>query len=408
MPKAAGGSRLSCSPCERVANPIVTRPNGAEMSPDAVEEPVPIGASIVHQHYPGFIDVLPNTLYLVDGAGLRGGVHVVRHVRPLVVTDFDNGLRRFEADDGRVFTRLAHAIDDISDESNVVDARGLEGRAAPTIAIEKGPQGRIFHQDVYTELQTLTEFIAPDSSNGLINHGHLVRRFISTYRYLHPDPRLEMPTEVPIETTPLRVGRYIYNAAERALPFDKRIERAWPAELHLSIAALGRGVRSLRDHDVPAEQLEKRSYDLNAWLCNGFELSENLYELERLVDLAFNGGRLRAAIIEAMSLLEVGLLQARDKLPPNDRTKSSRGRSPDELTLKALVNGVLPHLLRQYDGDPGPLIKRANEAREIRNRIVHQRSQPTMEDTNLVLSVVRTTLSIVEISDAFKGNWQSR
>ena len=368
----------------------------------------PIGVHIVHQYYPGFIDVLPNTLYLVDGAGLRGGVHVLRHVRPLVVTDFLNSFTRFEGEDGPVYTRLERPIGDIDDASNVVDAKGFEGRSAPTIAIEKGRDGRIFYQDVFTELQTLTEITEPDSSAGLLAHDRLVGRFVAAYRFLHKDPRLEMPSAVPIETTPLRVGHYLYSAKERALPFDQRIAEAWPNELHLSIAALGRGVRSLRDHDVAPELLEKRSRDLNAHLCNGFALSENLLELERLVDLAFSGGRRRAAIVEAVSLLEVGLLQARDRLPAGQLAKSSGNLTPDDLTLKMLVNRVLPHLLRHFDGEPGSLIKRANELRTIRNNVVHQRHEPTAEEVNHVLSVVHTTLAILELPDQFKGNWKRK
>ncbi|EJL29497.1 hypothetical protein [Novosphingobium sp. AP12] len=368
----------------------------------------PIGVHIVHQYYPGFIDVLPNTLYLVDGAGLRGAVHVVGHVRPLVVTDFANGLTRFEGEGGAVYTRLERPIGDVDDASNVVDAKGLEGRSAPTIAIEKGRAGRIFYQDVFTELQTLTEITTPNSSAGLIAHGQLVGRFVAAYRFVHKDPRLEMPSAVPIETTPLRVGYYLYSPQERALPFDKRIARAWPNELHLSIAALGRGVRSLRDHDVAPELLEKRSFDLNAHLCNGFALSENLLELERLVDLAFTGGRRRAAIVEAVSLFEVGLLQARDRLPAGERAKSSGSRASEDLTLKMLVNRVLPHLLRQFDGEPGPLIKRANEMRSIRNSVVHQRHEPSLDEVNHVLSVVHTILVILELRDKFKGNWKRK
>jgi hypothetical protein len=380
-------------------------------APDSSESDagaLPIGVHIVHQYYPGFIDVLPNTLYLIDGAGLRGAVHVVRHVRPLVVTDFLNGLTRFEGEDGAVYTRLERPIGEIDDASNVIDASGFEGRSAPTIAVEKGSDGRIFYQDVFTELQTLTEITTPDSSAGLIAHDQLVGRFVGAYRFVHKDPRLEMPSAVPIETTPLRVGHYIYSTQERALPFDKRIAEAWPNELHLSIVALGRGVRSLRDHDVAPELLEKRSYDLNAHLCNGFALTENLLELERLVDLAFSGGRRRAAIVEAVSLLEVGLLQARDRLPVGERAKSSRNLAPDDLTLKMLVNRVLPHLLRHFDGEPGPLIKRANEMRSIRNSVVHQRHEPSADEANHVLSVVHTILVILELPDKFKGNWKRK
>ena len=73
-----------------------------------------------------------------------------------------------------------------------------------------------------------------------------------------------------------------------------------------------------------------------------------------------------------------------------------------------LVNRVLPHLLRHFDGEPGSLIKRANELRTIRNNVVHQRHEPTAEEVNHVLSVVHTTLAILELPDQFKGNWKRK
>lgn len=217
-----------------------------------------------------------------------------------------------------------------------------------------------------------------------------------------------MPAELPIETTPLRVGHYIYSPQERQLPFERRLENAWPKELHLSIAALGRGVRALRDHGVSPEALEKRSLDLNAYLCTGFELPENLVEVERLADLAFNSRRCRAAVVEAMSILEVGLLQARDRIPAAQRRTSSLRKPADELTMKYLINAVLPQLLRPFDGDLGSVMKRANEAREVRNKVVHKRGEPTLEETNAVLSIVRVILSILELPEAYKGDWKRR
>lgn len=363
--------------------------------------------NIVHQHYPGFIDLVPNAVYLVVGAGLRGGVQILKHVRPVIVTDFDNGFRREETPDGAVYTRLRKPIADVSDDCNVIDATGFEGRSAPAIIIEKGREGRIFYQDIFTELQTLTEFHGDDPSQGLVSHGHLVDRFVSTYRYLNRDLRIEMPAAIPTETTPIRVGHYVYSDAERLLPFHKRIAEASPGELNLSISAIGRGARALQDHDVDSAELERRSRTVNDWAASGFELGENLTEVERLADLA-NSGRRRAAVVEAVSIFEVGLLQARDRLSPGDKGRSSRNIGSEDLTLKALVNRVLPYLLKQFDGDPCSLIKRANELRELRNDVVHKRHEPDHAQVGEALTTVHTILAILDLPDLFKANWKRR
>ena len=60
-------------------------------------------------------------------------------------------------------------------------------------------------------------------------------------------------------------------------------------------------------------EVRARGERLAGHLGNGFALSENLLAVERLADLAFSGQRPRSAVVEAMSIAEVGILEAQQR-----------------------------------------------------------------------------------------------
>lgn len=365
----------------------------------------PLGVSIVHQHYPGFIDVVPNSQFVVDAPDLRGSVQIISHVRPLVVTDFANELVNVADADER-FTRIAHPIPNVADDAISADGTGREGRSGPIVAIEKAINGRMVFQDIYTEVLTCTEAADMNESVGLQGHARLLERLVGTYHYLKPDPRRTMATKTPADTTPLRVGFYTYSDQERSMPFAERIQNASPSSLSLSIMSYRTAARALQDHDGPS--LRERSEQLGSWLLSGFSLPDNLAEIERLADLAFITGRLRAAIVESMSILEAGILEARASAVVADDAPWAIRKDPDQLTMRDVVNKILPLLLKGYDGPVGDMVEIANYARLIRNKVVHKGHQPSIEEANQVLSTARKVLSILELPDLYKGNYRRR
>jgi hypothetical protein len=365
----------------------------------------PLGVSIVHQHYPGFIDVMPNSQFILDAPDLRGSVQIISHVRPLVVTDFANELVAVPVGDARI-TRIARPIPNVADDAISADATGREGRSGPIVAIEKAVTGRIFFQDIYTEVLTCTEAPDTNESSGLQGHARLIERLVGTYRYLKPDPRLPMASDVPADTTPLRVGFYRYSDKERSMPFAERIQNASPSSLSLSIMSYKTASRALQDHERAF--LHDRCEQLGSWLLTGFSLPDNLAEIERLADLAFNTGRLRAAIVEAMSILEAGILEARARASAAGDAPWAIRKDPDQLSMRDIVNKILPLLLKSYDGPVGDMVEIANEARLTRNKVVHKGHQPSIEETNQVLSSARKILSILELPDLYKGNYKRK
>lgn len=376
---------------------------GAEKGDEG--EPPPIGVCLIHQYYPGFIDVIPDSQFLIDAPDLRGSVQILSHVRPLIITDFGNSLVK-RPRKKRTFISFARPIGKIADDALSIEGHGPEGRQGPVCAVEKAAKGRVFYQGLYTELQSCTEVASLSENPGLLAHPKLVDRLVGTYRYLKPDPRLAMPEELPSDTTPLRVGYYRYTGEQRAMPFAERIQFARADRLQLSMMSYRTAGRALQDHQL--EGLENRSVQLGAWLGAGFALTDNLAEIERLADLAFNAQRLRAAVVEAVSILELGILAARSRaIAAGTAPWAKTGLETDDMTLKYILETVLPLLLKAYEGPVGPIVDNAKSARCIRNKVVHHGHQPSMDETNSVLSAARKILSILELADTFKGNYKS-
>ena len=369
----------------------------------------PIGVAIVHQYYSGFIDLPANTQFIVRSPDLTGSIQVLAHVRPLVVTDFRNELVRMRSKGGPRPIDIRRPITGIKKEAISVDARGFEGRAGPAIAIEKEIQARVFHQDVYTSLQFCAEFADHnDAENiGLRMHPRLLERFIGTYRHLNPDVRVLLKDGLPEAETPLRIGYYLYSLAEKRLPLEERIINAQPDNLSVSIVALGRGTRALQDRVGDKAVLEAGAETLGSYLVNGFALSENLLAIERLADLAFAGKQLRPAVAEAMSIAEVAILQAQQRVKAKLPCPSNI-RKPDEVTWKFLINGILPALLDLFEGDKASMMRCANEVLCLRHGVVHEGYSPTGQEVSQVLSFVRNLLAILELTDQFKGNWKRK
>jgi len=312
----------------------------------SVEYPA-VGAVIVHQYYPGFVDVPANSDYVIDSPNAQGLIRVLGHVRPLVVVDFDNQLVN-RPHKQRVHTDIKRPIRNIDRGAISVDAKGHEGRKASIIAIEKHINGRIFRQDLYTSLEVRWEVETEREAQNLHLFNVLLTRFISTYRFLNPDTRLVLSDGMLDDSTPMRTSFYRYSEPEQHQHPVQRLAKAPAANLQLVMMSYRTAGRSLQDHAGTDAALTQRGYALAGYLANGFELSETLLGVERLANLAFALHQPRSAIVEAMSVLELGLLTNKRKMLPAFDASAKQTKAKD-LTWKFLVNAVLPALLDLYE-----------------------------------------------------------
>ncbi len=362
----------------------------------------PVGATIVHQYYPGFIDLPAPSPYLIASDDVSGLVRVMGHVRPLIITDFDNELIRRRLGPNEFQIDLRKTIAKVNYESISAELKGNEGRSGLALAIEKDIAGRVFYNDLFTSLQFHWEVSNVENAAELLPYRLLLKKFIGTYRFVNPDTRVAVSADI-LAPNPIRVGAYMYSQSELHMTYQERLLRTKPRALRVSTASYGRAARALQDHDGDTDLLQARGQTVAGYLANGFGLSENLMEIERLADVALSEGRTRSAVVEAMSVFEAGLIAARNREPGMPKKANPRNEN-----WQFLMDSVLPKLLDLYQGDKAQWIREGNGVLEIRHCIVHRNHIPSKEEAARVLAFIRHMFSILEVPDDFKGNWRRR
>ncbi|BBK43201.1 hypothetical protein STVA_32210 [Allostella vacuolata] len=322
----------------------------------------------------------------------------------MVVVDFNNDFKT-RPDGAKTYTELLHPIPQIETDSLVVHAADARGRPQPIIAVEKKINGKIFMKDIYTTINVSWEMVDPMEARVISKFSSVLKRFIGAYRYIHPDVRA--PIEVYLEDIemPLKVANYFYNPYERSLPLERRILYAYTEKFSPLVFSIRQAARGLQDIESNSEEIGKIAERVGSYLFNGFELSENLFALEKIVDSAFIHKQYRSAVVEAMSIFEIAIYEERQKYMIILR-KSPNFKIKIDAAWKYLVNSILPSILDLYSEDKSDLMAWANRTLQLRNAIVHKGYMPTAEETDMALSFVRTLLAIFDIPEQFRANWK--
>lgn len=106
------------------------------------------GAIYYNGFFPGFIGVVPNSVFLVHVNGTEVMLHIVRHVEPVVVTDFGNDFVPVEKA-GKHFTALKRPIDSAPTNSrNATLHNGKEVEASDAELALNAVQQLIFAIDL--------------------------------------------------------------------------------------------------------------------------------------------------------------------------------------------------------------------------------------------------------------------
>ncbi|WP_157505404.1 hypothetical protein [Geminicoccus roseus] len=367
---------------------------------------VSLGATIVHQYYPSFID-LPVGRYLVDSDDLKGMIEVLEHVRPLVITDFSNAIINRPEKKGKIFSDIKRPIHRISRDSIAADAVGNEGRVALAIVLEKPVNGRVFYHDAYTSLLIVSEFGHDKTPDDISFHQPLLKRFIGTYRCVTSDLRTSFFEGAPDAVNAVRIGHRYYTDKERDVPFQERLLAIdTDVDLRPCLLGLGKGARGLQDHYDDEAKTTEKGHHIGKYLIDGFKPPENIIEIEKLANLAFNDEKLRPAVAEAMSILEISILSHQRKF--KRFLNISKQNEEKEVTWKFLMNGMLASLLDLYEhnGSKGKVIKNANWVLDVRHKVVHDGYNPSKDEVDRVLSFAKTLITIFEMPEDYKGNWK--
>jgi hypothetical protein len=111
-----------------------------------------IGAAYVHTYYPAYIDIVPNVAFITPINSKPIYIHIVRHLKALEVTDFNNSLYQERKGD-LLLPVITKPINGVQPD-RVVSISGKDAwdGSGIVMAQEWSPTGKIFRNFSYTEV----------------------------------------------------------------------------------------------------------------------------------------------------------------------------------------------------------------------------------------------------------------
>jgi hypothetical protein len=363
-----------------------------------------IGAAYAHTYYPAYIDIVPNVAFITPINSKPVYIHIVRHLKALEVTDFDNSL--YEEPKGDLLLPMIRKPINGVQPDRVVSMNGKDAWDGYGIVMaqEWSLAGKIFRNTSYTEIVVGWEIRETRQAGNLHIFYEALRKLLYTYRYLTPDLRARLGPALKAHVPTIRRGVCNYKNPRAPVALD-RLRDNEPRHWRLDTLSFKEYVGGVASHSSRFGNLEQRTTNIGSYLMDGFVLPDTIAALEAVAEECLQSGNYRIAIVEAISLAEMTILAAWRRLHDNITIRRNIDAT-DGHTLKFLFEKLLPIILSFYDGDRGPLLGHLRSAVQIRHRVVHGGFRPVAEEADKVLSTVRRLILIIEIPNKYKRDWQ--
>lgn len=349
------------------------------------------GASYYNGYYPGYIRVPSNAAFRVVLDHEDVMLHIVRSVRPVVVTDFSNSFRR-RTEDGRVFTELDHPIPQVPEDSIVVDFRLHSGENDSAIYTREH-DFTFYRRQQFTEITVGAEAAnLEDRPSRAAVFSAAIRRFIELYRVATRD-------------VVIRADAQPHVVRERVVPYrepvgDGVFERL-VAHIPRSYAPI---VFALRDEPHGSPVVTRSAGEIAGVLEYHLASNTRVSEAQRALIDAFDrlviGRDARFSLVEVLSIAEVVTMDfvntlRRDRTEVDDwltRKEAERGRA----TVREVVQSLLPQLLSEVSCDPPSLLRGLNLALDRRDATLHRREPVSKEEAQQALETTQGLLFAID------------
>lgn len=194
------------------------------------------GAAYAHTYYPAFIDAPASSCFIAPIHGKPIYIHLVRQLRALEVTDFDNSLGDKQEGIRRIPV-IRKPIRQVRINSVTAYGRDTWGGSGLAFAQEIPITGRIFRNLAFTEVIVGWEVRDPAEREDLSLFYRGLRRLLFTYRYLAPDLRAKLAPALRGQLPAIRLGGCTYSG-HRATTAIERLRDNEPQSWHVKILSI--------------------------------------------------------------------------------------------------------------------------------------------------------------------------
>lgn len=354
------------------------------------------GAVYYNGFYPGHIAVLPNSAFSVQVDDTLILLHVVRHVSPVVVTDFDNSLIK-ENKDGKTFVFLSQEIphkplDTLSTEFS--SNNGAEG----VFVITKDHNYKLYRTQSFTEITVGVEVedIQASNAGSPSFFSKAIDRFLEIYRTVAADGRIQPSARLRRNYPVIREGRSPYIPSLRHLePLERLIEhipdKFTPIILSYSEFAEGLPNEALDVHDITER--------VGHHLAVNSRIPAAQVALLECYETLINTKNHRFAVVEAFSIAEVVsfdfILQMREQDSQLDQA-ITKCEKKYRLTMSKIIRAFFPGLFKSQLVAFPRLIADLDWLCRLRNSVVHSRCDASDKDAEAALNCVQRLILAVE------------
>lgn len=354
-------------------------------------------ARYYNAYYPGHIALPPNTSYIVHCGDLETMVHLVRHVRPVVITDFRNSLVSKSEGEKTLFG-LHMGIPTFPEDQLALTFRTPTGDVAPGLIVTKDHDFVHYGTHEFTELTVGAEVRSDTSqSAGPGIFYEAVKRLVALYRVVTRDVTVQLPGSLRRRVPVIRSAEVRYSeGASSGENLHERLVNHLPVRFRPEIISYKEFLEGAQESSLPPREAAIR---VGHHLAVGTRVSAGQLAL---ID-AFEGTRLRDdfrfTVVEAVSVAEVVAFEFVSKRRVADEALDrglKRKERKGALSFRVLVNSFLPTLLKKAVAAFPTVIGDLDKARKNRDRILHSGASASREEALAALNAAQTLLFAIE------------
>ena len=357
---------------------------------------MPLGAAYFNCYYPGPIGLPPNSLFEVTLDGRHVMLYLVRHLRPVVVTDFGNDFTHIQRGEGRRHLALKREIPTLDPDLISVDARLTDGTIETIAGYGKEHNYRLYRRASFSEFTAGVEFNSPDDPS--VNGSLLLRaieRLILLYRVASRDVRVTLPERLKSDVPVIREAQVLYSATDTKSGPQERLYDHLPSSFQPTIFSLKEYERYL-----PVFQHDERDVAARVGhhLAAGTEISEAQRALVDSFDLLVGGGSPRFTLVEALSICEIMVFELLATTRLIDSALDDRLRRLERKQRPTLAKalGFLPDLLTDYAPDLPEILADLHRSANRRNKTLHERAAVSVDEATTALNSAQRLLFAIE------------
>jgi hypothetical protein len=360
------------------------------------------GAIYYNAYYPGPIGLPENSVFQVKVEGRDTLLFLVRHLRPVAVTDFGNDFTLI-VDGTKRHLALKRPIPALDPDLITVDIRTTAGKVETIAGYGKGHEYVLYRRPSFTEFTLGVEVSSlenPESNESFLLTA--IEKLLLLYRVATTDVRVALPDRLKQDFPVIRTLAVAYK------PVAPRFEAYDRVLAHFPRVFVRPTIMSYKEYEkflpVFRHDIREMAARIGHHLASGTEVSDAQQALTDSFDVLVSGGSPRFVLVEALSVAEVLVFDllntVRTSRPELDR-KLKRIEGRHRLTLaKAL--GFLPEIMGS-DLPKREAMADLYRAVERRNKTLHERLDVGTEDATSALNAVQQLLFAVERVESSVG-----